>query len=74
MSAEDTELIEVVVTALGIKREKKALGYALQEVNTEGLTENKSTSVSNMLQGKVAVVQITQSGTGLGGSTRIVMR
>ena len=74
MSAEDTELNEVVVTALGIKREKKALGYALQEVNTAGLTENKSTSVANMLQGKVAGVQITQSGTGLGGSTRIVMR
>ncbi len=74
MSAEDTQLNEVVVTALGIKREKKALGYALQEVNTAGLTENKSTSVANMLQGKVAGVQITQSGTGLGGSTRIVMR
>ena len=64
MSAEDTELNEVVVTALGIKREKKALGYALQEVNTAGLTENKSTSVANMLQGKMAGVQITQSGTG----------
>lgn len=74
MSAEDNELNEVVVTALGIKREKKALGYALQEVNTAGLTENKTTSVANMLQGKVAGVQITQSGTGLGGSTRIVMR
>lgn len=74
MSAEDNELNEVVVTALGIKREKKALGYALQEVSTAGLTENKSASVANMLQGKVAGVQITQSGTGLGGSTRIVMR
>lgn len=68
------ELDEVVVTALGIKREKKALGYAMQEVKTEGLTENKNFSVANMLQGKVAGVQISQSGTGLGGSTRIVMR
>lgn len=68
------ELDEVVVTALGIKRDKKALGYAVQEVNTAGLTENKSFSVANMLQGKVAGVQIAQSGTGLGGSTRIVMR
>ena len=59
MSAEDNELNEVVVTALGIKREKKALGYALQEVSTAGLTENKSASVANMLQGKVAGVQIT---------------
>lgn len=70
----DNELNEVVVTALGIKREKKALGYAMQEVKTDGLTENKSFSVANMLQGKVAGVQISQSGTGLGGSTRIVMR
>ena len=69
-----SELNEVVVTALGIKREKKALGYAMQEVNTSALTENKSQSVSNMLQGKVAGVQIAQSGTGLGGSTRIIMR
>ncbi len=70
----DHELNEVVVTALGIKREKKALGYAMQEVKPDGLTENKNFSVANMLQGKVAGVQISQSGTGLGGSTRIVMR
>ena len=68
------ELNEVVVTALGIKREKKALGYAMQEVKTDGLAENKSVSIANMLQGKVAGVQIAQSGTGMGGSTRIVMR
>ena len=60
--AEDSELLdEVVVTALGIKREKKALGYAMQEIKTEGLTENRSVSVANMLQGKVAGVQINQS-------------
>lgn len=69
-----SDLNEVVVTALGIKREKKALGYAMQEVKTDGLTENKSVSVANMLQGKIAGVQIAQSGTGMGGSTRIVMR
>lgn len=74
ISPEVSELNEVVVTALGIKREKKALGYAMQEVRTEGMTDNKTTSVANMLQGKVAGVQISQSGTGLGGSTRIIMR
>ena len=73
--AEDSELLdEVVVTALGIKREKKALGYAMQEIKTEGLTENRSVSVANMLQGKVAGVQINQSATGVGGSTRVVLR
>lgn len=70
----DMELEEVVVTALGIKREKKALGYAMQEVNTERMQETKSLSVANMLQGKVAGVQISQSGGGMGGQTRIVMR
>ena len=74
LSPETEELDEVVVTALGIKREKKALGYAMQEVKTDALTENKSVSVANMLQGKIAGVQISQSGTGMGGSTRIVMR
>lgn len=68
------ELEEVVVTAMGIKREKKALGYAMQEVKTDALIENKSESVSNMLQGKVAGLHIAQSGTGMGGSTRVVMR
>ena len=74
LQPESSELNEVVVTALGIKREKKALGYAMQEVKTDGLTENKNVSIANMLQGKIAGVQIAQSGTGMGGSTRIVMR
>ena len=75
MMEENTqEIKEVVVTALGIKREKKALGYAMQEVNTDGFLETKTESVSNMLQGKIAGVQINQSATGVGGSTRIIMR
>jgi TonB-linked SusC/RagA family outer membrane protein len=72
---EDSLLVqEVVVTALGLKREKKALGYAMQEVKTEGLLETKTESVANMLQGKVAGVQINKSSSGVGGSTRIIMR
>ena len=71
LSVESEQLNEVVVTALGIKREKKALGYAMQEVKTDNLTENKSISLSNMLQGKIAGVQIAQSGTNMSGSTRI---
>ena len=74
LSVESEQLNEVVVTALGIKREKKALGYAMQEVKSDNLTENKSISLSNMLQGKIAGVQIAQSGSGMGGSTRIIMR
>ena len=72
---EDTEVLdEVVVTALGIKREKKALGYAMQEVKTDAFSENRSTSVSNLLQGKIAGVQISQSGSGIGGPTRVILR
>lgn len=74
LAEETTGLDEVVVTALGIEREKKALGYAVQEVNAENLSANRTTSVANMLQGQVAGVQITQSTNGVGGSTRIVMR
>ncbi len=74
LSSNVEELDEVVVTALGIRREKKALGYAMQEIKTESMTEIKSPSVANLLQGKVAGVQISQSGAGLGSSTRIVLR
>lgn len=74
LSSTVEQLDEVVVTALGIKREKKALGYAMQEIKTDALSENRSESVANMLQGKVAGVQISQSGTGMGGSTRVIMR
>lgn len=73
--SEDAEMLsEVVVTALGIKREKKALGYAMQEIKTDDFNENRSTSVSNLLQGKVAGVQISQSGSGVAGGTRVVLR
>lgn len=72
---ENTRMLDdVVVTALGIKREKKALGYAMQEIKTDDFSENRSTSVSNLLQGKVAGVQISQSGSGVGGDTRVILR
>ncbi|WP_102406644.1 SusC/RagA family TonB-linked outer membrane protein [Parabacteroides bouchesdurhonensis] len=74
LSSTVEELDEVVVTALGIRREKKALGYAMQEIKTESMAEIRSESVANMLQGKVAGVQISQSATGVGGSTRVVLR
>ena len=72
---EDTQALdEVVVTALGLKREKKALGYAMQEVKGEKLTEVRDANVANALAGKIAGVQINQSSTGVGGSTRILIR
>lgn len=72
---EDTQNIdEVVVTALGIKREKKALGYSMTELKGESLTQTRDANVANALAGKVAGLQIKQNGTGVGGSSRIVIR
>ncbi|MDB5148821.1 MAG: SusC/RagA family TonB-linked outer membrane protein, partial [Mucilaginibacter sp.] len=73
---EDTQnaLTEVVVTALGIKREKKSLGYAIQEVKGETLTASKEPNIVNALSGKVAGLQITRSGNGPGGSSKITLR
>jgi TonB-linked SusC/RagA family outer membrane protein len=69
-----TELSEVVVTALGIEREKKELGYSVQDVSGDRLTESRDVNVANALAGKVAGVQIKQNATGVGGSTRITIR
>ena len=66
-------LDEVVVTALGIKREKKALGYATQEVKGEAVSTVKSQNFVNSLSGKVAGLNIKPSGT-MGGSTQVVIR
>lgn len=72
---EDTQTIgEVVVTALGIKREKKMLGYAVQELKSDQLNKTGDPSVTSALQGKVAGLQMNTAGTGLGGSTKITIR
>ena len=72
---EDTQnLDEVVVTALGIKRDKKALGYSTQDLKADDLLESRTTSLANTLVGKVAGAQISESGSGMGGSTRIIIR
>ncbi len=74
LQSKTTELNDVVVTALGMKREKKTLGYSMQEINTKDFSEVRSENIANMLQGKVAGVNISQSSSGTGGSTRVIMR
>ena len=72
---EDTLLLdEVVVTALGISREKKSLGYAVQDVKAEELTRGGGVTLTDALTGKVAGLMINNSATGAGGSTRVVLR
>lgn len=72
---EDTQkLAEVVVTALGMKRDKKALGYAMQELKSDELVESRESNIANALSGKVSGLQVVRSSSGVGGSSKIVLR
>ncbi len=68
------ELQEVVVSALGLERNEKALGYAVQEVESKALTNSGAVSVTDALVGKAAGIQITRSSGSAGGGSRIVLR
>ena len=74
MSANVEALNEVVVTALGIKREQKALSYNVQQVKSDQLTNVKDENFINSLNGKVAGVNINSSSSGVGGASKVVMR
>ena len=65
---------DVVVTALGIKKERKALGYAVQDIKADELMKNKSANVLNSLSGKIAGVNITQGGGSAGAGSTIIIR
>jgi hypothetical protein len=67
-------LDEVVVTALGIERAQKSLGYATAKVSSDELTVNRTPNLMNALQGKVAGVSISSLGTGPGGTSKIRIR
>ena len=72
---DDTQsLSEVVVTAMGIKKEKKALGYSVSDINSKELMKNKQTNVVNSLAGKIPGVNITQAGGAAGAGSNIVIR
>ena len=70
----NTALSEVVVTALGIEREGKALGYAVSKVSNEDLTNTVSSNWLNGMSGKVAGLNFDQSSAGPGGSIRVTLR
>ncbi|HEY4655688.1 MAG TPA: TonB-dependent receptor plug domain-containing protein, partial [Cyclobacteriaceae bacterium] len=73
MAPDVTQLTEVVVTALGIEREEKSLGYSVQEVSGEELSAVKSDNFINSLSGRVAGVQI-KNNTNFGGSSNVLIR
>lgn len=64
----------VVTTALGIKRQAKSLGYAVQELRGAALVDAKETNLANALTGKVAGLQVVRSSNGAGGSSKIILR
>ena len=74
LTADNQNLGEVIVTALGIKKQARSLGYSATSVKPEELSVNRTSNVMNALQGKVAGVNISSLGTGPGGSSKIRIR
>ncbi|MDR2146029.1 MAG: SusC/RagA family TonB-linked outer membrane protein [Tannerella sp.] len=74
MVEDSQSLDEVVVTAMGIKKERKALGYSVSELNSAELLKNKNTNVINSLVGKVPGVNVTQSSGAAGAGAAITIR
>lgn len=72
---DDTEILdEIVVTALGIKRDRKALGYAAQDLKSDQLSKAGTTSLANAIQGKLTGVDVRQSSGLPGASAQIIIR
>jgi len=74
LATETMMLEDVVITALGIPMEKKALGYSVQDVSGDDITKVRENNVINSLSGRIAVVQVTNSSGAPGASSRIVLR
>lgn len=74
LTSKVTDLQEVVVTALGIERDQKALGYATTVIKTEALTEVRSNNWLDALSGKVAGLNLIRSNAGPAGSTKVILR
>jgi len=74
LSADITQLSEVVVTALGVEKQSRELGYGISGVKSSDLTVSREANILNALQGKVTGVTITQSSGNLGGSTKVIVR
>lgn len=69
-----SQLDEVVVTALGIKRERKSLGYSVQEIQGASIAEQREPNMVNALSGRITGLQVIKSSNGPAGSTKIVLR
>lgn len=74
LTSSQQKLDEVVVTALGVSREKKSLGYSVSEIKADELNQAQETDVVTSLSGKVSGVEISRNASGVGGSSRIIIR
>lgn len=74
LAAEATALNEVVVTALGITRDKRALAYSITEVNGSNMTQAREANLGNALAGRVAGVNVSKIASGPAGSSRVIIR
>lgn len=74
MKQSDNQLTAVVVTALGVRRQEKTITYATQQLGGEELVKAKDPNLINTLNGKVAGLTISSSGSGVGGSAKVVLR
>ena len=74
MDEDNTMLDELVVTAMGIRKERKALGYAVQDIKADELMKNKNVNVINSLSGKIAGVSVNQAGGAAGAGSSIIIR
>ena len=70
----DNTLEEVIVTALGIKKEEKSIGYSIQKIDGQGFTEARESNLVNAVSGKGSGIQVTNSSGSIGASSRIVLR
>src|SRR4029079_13978757 len=74
LTKDTKQLGEVIVTALGITKQKKALGFSTQELAKKDLTDGRDLNVANYLTGKIAGVQVSLSAGGVGGSSKVIIR
>ncbi|TAE30913.1 MAG: SusC/RagA family TonB-linked outer membrane protein [Candidatus Kapaibacterium sp.] len=74
LALDDVKLEEIVVTALGIEQQKRAVNYAVQDIKAGDIAESQQVNMVNAMQGRIAGVQITNSGGAAGGSSSIIIR
>ena len=74
MDVDIKSLSEVVITAFGIEKEKKAIGFSTQELAQKDLTDARDVNLANYLTGKVSGVQVSMSASGVGGSSKVTIR